>query len=595
MEPVFFPGHPSFWYETLRTLGHIAYGGADFGEVAVTARRITPGDYDSWHDHWLATADRIAGQARTSLAGGHRTSARDGFLRASNYYRCAEFFLHGDSADPRIRRAYDASVRCFREAAALFTPAVEPVEIPYEGTTLPGYLYRPDDSDAPRPTVVMFNGFDGTAEEMHFFGAVAAVERGYTVLAFDGPGQPGTRHRQGLTFRPDWENVVTPVLDHAVKLPGVDPDRIALLGVSMGGYLAPRAAAFDRRIAAVIALDGVYDLGDISTAAVPVPPQEAERRLRLPHDPGMDAMVEAAMAADPAIKWAMEHGMYAMGVDTPRAFAASYLDYHLRDGIAERISCPVLVCSGEHDGFFEGQPEKLYSHLTCEKTFMTFTGEEGADAHCQSGAQRLAFARIYDWLDRAMARRPTVIRRIDQALAMTAAVVEAIDGDAWSAATPCPGWDARTTLNHVVGGMRIFAAELTGTDPGGEHHDDWLGTDPVHAYTEAAETDRAAWHHAALTDADLAKVTVRLGFGAVPGPMAALIHLTEVLVHGVDLATAAGRTDLVDQRLCEDLLAHMRHTGLDAFRRPGMFGPETTAPEGAAAHVRLLAFLGRQV
>ncbi|WP_157845374.1 TIGR03086 family metal-binding protein [Kitasatospora phosalacinea] len=595
MEPIFFSGNPSFWYETLRTLGHIAYGGADFGEVATTAQRITPGDYDSWHDQWLATADRVAERARTSRAGGHRVSARDGFLRASNYYRCAEFFLQGNAADPRIRHAYDASVACFRTAAKLSTPTIEPIEIPYEDTTLPGYLYHPDDSGLPRPTVVMFNGFDGTAEEMHFFGAAAAVERGYTVLVFDGPGQPGTRHRQGLTFRPDWENVVTPVLDHAVTLPGVDPERTALLGASMGGYLAPRAAAFDRRIAAVVALDGVFDLGDISTAPLALPRAEAERRLRAAHDPGLDTVIETAMAAAPTLTWAIEHGMFAMGTDSPRAFCAAYLDYHLREGIAERISCPVLVCSGEDDGFFKGQPEKLYSHLTCERTFMAFTEEEGAEAHCQSGAQRLAFARVYDWLDAVMTR-PAVVRRIGRALAMTGTVVEATDvGDGWSAPTPCPGWDARTTLNHVVGGMRIFAAELTGTDPGGEHHDDWLGTDPTGAYRAAAEADRAAWQHAAATDADLAEAKVRLGFGPVPGPMAALIHLTEVLVHGVDLAVAIDRTDLVDQHLCQDLLTCMQQMDMDAFRRPGMFGPERPASESAPAHARLLAFLGRRV
>jgi uncharacterized protein (TIGR03086 family) len=594
MEPIFFPDHPSFWYETLRTLGHIAYGGADFGEVAVTAQSITGGDYDSWHDQWLANADRVADRARIALESGHRTSARDGFLRASNYYRCAEFFLHGDTADPRIRHAYDASVDCFRRAAALFTPAIEPVAIPYEGTTLPGYLYRPGAPGARRPTVVMFNGFDGTAEEMHFFGAAAAVERGYTVLVFDGPGQPGPRHRQGLMFRPDWENVVTPVLDFATTLPEVDPERIAVFGASMGGYLAPRAAAFERRIAAVVALDGVFDLGDISTAPLALPRDEAERRLRAAHDPGLDSEIEQAMAAAPTLKWAIEQGMFAMDADSPRAFCAAYLDYHLRDGIAERINCPVLVCSGEDDGFFKGQPEKLYHHLRCEKTFIAFTEEEGAEAHCQSGAQKLAFARVYDWLDEVMAQRPAVVGGIGRALSMTGTVVEAIDADAWSLPTPCPEWDTRTALNHIVGGMRIFAAELTGADPGGEHHDDWLGTDPQAAYAAAAEADHTAWQHAAATETDLAKATVRLGFGTVPGPTAALIHLTEVLVHGLDLAVTVDRTDLIDQHLCQELLARMRQMDMDAFRRPDMFGPEAAAPADAPAHIRLLAFLGRQ-
>jgi len=398
MKPMFFPDDSQFWYETLRTLGHITYGGGDFGEVAYTAQRITAGDYDSWHDEWLATADRVAGYARTTSG----VSARDAYLRASNYYRSAEFFLHGNTGDPRIQHAYELSVQCFREFAALSTPKIEPIEIPYEGTTLPGYLYRPATDGVPRPTIVMHNGFDGTAEEMHFFGAAAAEERGYTVLVFDGPGQPGTLHKQGLTFRPDWEKVVTPVIDYAVEIPEVDHDRIALLGVSMGGYLAPRAAAFDDRIAALIALDGVYDLGDISTSPLPMPRAEAERRLRAPEDPGLDEGLAAAMASSPMIRWSMEHGMYAMGVPTPRAFAAAYLDYNLRDGVAEQITCPTLVCAGQEDGFFAGQPEKLYAALTCPKELLAFTAEDGGEAHCQSGAQRYAFGRIYDWLAEAM-------------------------------------------------------------------------------------------------------------------------------------------------------------------------------------------------
>ncbi|WP_042432414.1 alpha/beta hydrolase family protein [Streptacidiphilus anmyonensis] len=403
MERLLFPGDAQFWYETLRSFGHIAYGGADFGEVVATAGRIAEGDYGSWHKEWLATADRVADEARRALEAGHPVSARDGFLRASNYYRSAEFFLHGHPCDPRHQHAYERSVECFRSAAALSSPRIEPIEIPYEGTTLPGYLYRADDSGEPRPTLVLHNGFDGTAEEMHFFGAVAGVERGYTVLVFDGPGQPGPLHREGLTFRPDWENVVGPVLDFATGLPEVDNERIALLGNSMGGLLAPRAAAFENRLAAVIALDGVYDLGPAVTRFLPGERAEAERRLRAETDPELDALFEQRMAEDPVVRWAINHGMYVMGVDTPRAFGAAYLDYRLH-GIAERIQCPVLVCDAEEDLFFAGQARQLYDELTCPKTFLEFTAQEGADAHCQVGAQRLAMARIYDWLDDTLGR-----------------------------------------------------------------------------------------------------------------------------------------------------------------------------------------------
>lgn len=402
--PPLFADDVQFWFETQRAFGAAEYGGSQFGEVLAVASRITPGDYDSWFEEWNAAADRIASEAGDQAERHHRISARDSFLRAAIYYQASEFFLHGNPQDPRIARAYRLSVDCYKQCAQRYDPAIEPVEIPFENTTLPGYFHRADNSPTPRPTLIVNTGFDGSAEEMHVVGARAGVERGYNVLAFDGPGQYGPLHRAGLVFRPDWEKVVTPVVDFALSRAYVDRNRIALMGVSLGGYLAPRAAAFEHRLAALIANDGLYDFGARYRAAVPPENWETfEKALRAEEAPQLDETLKARIQASPTTRWAFAHGMWAMGAKSPRAFIAKALEYNLRGGVAEAIRCPTLVCEAEDDLFFKGQPRELYDHLTCRKAMILFTKAEGGGAHCQIGASRLAFARIFDWLEETMA------------------------------------------------------------------------------------------------------------------------------------------------------------------------------------------------
>ncbi|MET9383015.1 TIGR03086 family metal-binding protein [Streptomyces sp. NPDC002928] len=183
------------------------------------------------------------------------------------------------------------------------------------------------------------------------------------------------------------------------------------------------------------------------------------------------------------------------------------------------------------------------------------------------------------------------VRQIERAVVATGRLVAGVTDGQWANGTPCAEWDARAVLNHTVGGMRIFAAELDGTDPGAEHESDWLGTDPAGAYATAAALDLAAWRRPGALD-----TVVHISLGALPGPLAAMVHLTEVCVHGVDLAVATGQRELVDEELCEELLSTMRGmAGFDAFRVPGVFGAAVPPPPGAAPHGLLLAYLGRSV
>jgi uncharacterized protein (TIGR03086 family) len=183
-----------------------------------------------------------------------------------------------------------------------------------------------------------------------------------------------------------------------------------------------------------------------------------------------------------------------------------------------------------------------------------------------------------------------VVDRLAAALTTTGALVAGIPATRWNHPNPCPGWDVRTLTNHLVGGLRIFTAQLTGTDAGGEHEDDWLGDAPAAAYADAAAAVLTAWR----APGALAR-TLAISLGSVPAPLGAVIELTEVVVHGLDLAVATGQTDRADDVQAAWLHQLMLDMGFDAFRVPGVFGPAVEVADTAPAHVRLLAFLGREV
>jgi hypothetical protein len=215
----------TFSCELLRAASYGLYGGSEIGEVLATAKQIREGDFESWHVAWQRTAARIEALAAQALENGHHLSAGQAFLRASNYYRTAEFFLA--PGDPRRMETYDKSRTTFCQFLELSGLCVEQVRIPYEGTTLPGYFYRVDDSHTPRRTLLSLGGFDSTGEELYFFAAAAALQRGYNVLTFEGPGQGEPLRVQRLPARPDYEVPVRAALDYLWTRPEVDRERVA--------------------------------------------------------------------------------------------------------------------------------------------------------------------------------------------------------------------------------------------------------------------------------------------------------------------------------------------------------------------------------
>jgi pimeloyl-ACP methyl ester carboxylesterase len=370
--------------------------GCPLGEISATTSLIEDGDRDGWYRQWTATAERVAGYADESVHAGHTISARDAYLRASSYYRAAYLPLYGSPVDPRLVEAFDKETDFFQRAAALMTPPVEPVEIAYEGTTLPGYFCQADDTGRPRPTLICTNGYDSTINEVYLDSA-AALTRGYNLLLYDGPGQGRVLIKQGLVMRPDWENVVKPVVDYALTRPEVDPEKIALTGISLGGYLAPRAASSEHRLAACIADPGVWDMLEAMKSRFSALPKEVLEKFP-DVEPEVLEPFEEHIRETPALRWnIIQRGFWVQGVDSLSEYLHSARDYSLKEA-AGRIRCPTLLTWAESDPL-SWDAERIYESLRCPKELMRFTDAEGAGDHCESKARTLFHQRAFDWLD----------------------------------------------------------------------------------------------------------------------------------------------------------------------------------------------------
>jgi dienelactone hydrolase len=358
-----------------------------------------------WYTQWRALAERIHADADRSATAGHPVSARESYLRASNYYRLCGFYLRVDPAsDPGVREVGQLSVDSFARAAHLMRPAPQRVRFPYEQTTLPGWwipagpgtAHRTGaDPDGRRPTLLFHGSFDSTEEELYFAGGAAAARRGYHVLAFAGPGQGSALRDQQLLFRPDWDAVVTAAVDWLLARPDVDPNRIALMGMSMGGQLAPRAAAAEHRLAALIAYDGIYSFADMLHRKVG---SEVMELLGDGVDTNVNALAEQLMRSDTQVRSIFRWGMWNFGADSPAAVIRATGPYTL-EGYAPLITCPTLVLDGEIDLPLLGQASQLYEALRCPKTYHLFPEAEGSGEHCQEGAMSTLHQVVFDWLD----------------------------------------------------------------------------------------------------------------------------------------------------------------------------------------------------
>lgn len=394
---------PRAWYEfgldpvlnsiVLHYLGQTWDQSADVGEVLETATRIDPAVEHDWLNEWRVTADRLVAVGRAAEADGHAISASHAYLRGATYYRAA---LHhqDDPHAPVVKELAEAEVASFEKYLTLSGSPCAPVDIPYESTTLPGYFCRSPIATGPAPTLIFQEGRDAWAEDGKFI-ADEALKRGYHTLMFDGPGMAKVIRIQGLPFRHDWENVLTPVIDFTVARPEVDASRLGLISVSMGGYMGPRAAAFDHRLKVMVANPGVLRWSDIFEGYLQALDPELLPLLDT-DEAAFDARMRQYMQASDFFNWGVVDFMWHHGVDTPSALVKDLRKYTLAD-VVDQITAHTLVIDAEAEEW--GQSQLLFDALTCPKDYLMLTAEETAQFHVQPGARAIFSQRMFDWID----------------------------------------------------------------------------------------------------------------------------------------------------------------------------------------------------
>lgn len=387
-----------FHFELLRALSVAPYQGSDIGEVLVAANKIVPGDFESYYTAFNDLANRVHDTAQAINSSQHPISARNAWFREANYYRSADFYLHGNTSDPRIYSLWDKQLAAFNSAIALLPVPGERITIQADGFEVPAVFYGTG-LPGRRPTIIMCNGFDGSQEEMYHTVGEAVLQRGINVITYEGPGQPTVRRQQQLGFIPDWEKVVSPVVDYALTRYEIDADRIGLWGTSFGGYLAPRAAAFDHRLAAIIAFNGIYDFGQgMADQFGP----EAMALFRSGNATAFNNAINrfrAQPSAPTKVRWGIDQGLWAFKADTPFDWFKKVQNYTL-EGLAGDIKAPVFVGDAQNDMFFPGQAKLLAERLGPDHaTYYNFKSIDGAGEHCSLGASVLSNQVILDWFE----------------------------------------------------------------------------------------------------------------------------------------------------------------------------------------------------
>ncbi len=381
-------------FQTRTVLGRAVRGASEVGEVLATVARID--GEDDWAREWTATARRAEAEAEQARAAGHRVSASSAFLRAATYWACAVDGLTTMEDSEKLLATFRAHRRCWDALIDCSEGAFVRMSVPYETTSLPGYLLRPDASGQARPTLVVTNGSDGAISDLWASAAAGALARGWNAFLYDGPGQQSLLFEQHTYFRPDWEAVLTPVIDALVSRPDVDARRLTGYGISQAGYWLPRALAYEHRLVAAVADPGAVDvslswMGHLSA--------EMRTMLEKGDRTGFNRGMQMATTHSPELNQTLTfRGRPYQHEDWYDLFQAVRA-YRLDPNTVALITTPLLITDPDDEQFYPGQPRQLADLIPGRASLVAFSAQEGANYHCQPMGRLLTEERMFNWLE----------------------------------------------------------------------------------------------------------------------------------------------------------------------------------------------------
>jgi pimeloyl-ACP methyl ester carboxylesterase len=389
----------TYHHAVLRALNQVVAHGADISEVLQATTQMCAGDEQNWHAEWTALAERNMARARAVC---NQRSRGEALLRAHTYYARAQFYLPRD--DPKRPATYDLCRHAFYDGLATLGVTHEKIDVPYRGHRLKA-VYYPAPTPVGGPLIVFHGGYDTIVEELYFFLAASACSRGYSVLTFDGPGQGAPLREEGLRFTYEWEKPTSAVLD-AFLATHSKPDSIVLIGLSMGGYLAPRAAAFEPRIDGVVSYDICFDVRAAFARGVPAFAGSLGRM-------GLGKLVDRLAAfkarTSPNMRWGLFMARWAFGT-TGVLEMLDYLAPYTLAGVAQNIEQDVLILVGADDQFVPADQLSKYENALVNARSITtkvYDRASGGQEHSQLGAPTLWQADFFDWVEQKFgAARP---------------------------------------------------------------------------------------------------------------------------------------------------------------------------------------------